>query len=131
MLYSLSPIRYQFAQVLGLDGCQTGSTAYRLPPGLDQINTPLDWRQWEAHLTEHPDGAYRNYIVTGNGFRIGFDFSQAPYLRNSRNNMQTAYERPDVIRNYLGKECGEGRVMGATGSGIISLRAHKSLRGYS
>ena len=54
---------------------------------------------------------------TGTTLSVGsetafFDYTQAPYLRSSRNSMQTAYERPDVIRNYLAKECSEGRVMG-------------------
>lgn len=100
--------------LLSLDECRTKSRAYMLPPGLVEINTPLNWTQWEECLADHPDSAYRNYLISGirDGFRIGFDYNLAPQLRNACSNMQTAIQRPEVIRKYLAEECSEGRVLG-------------------
>ena len=97
-----------------MDGCRPGPTAHRLSPSLQHVNTPLDWRRWSTYLAEHPDRAYRDYIVSGirDGFRIGFNYSQAPHIRSSHSNMQSALQRPEIVREYLAKECSEGRVLG-------------------
>ena len=98
--------------LLRLDECRSESRVYTL--GLTKIHTPLDWRQWDTCLADHPDSTYRNYLVNGlrDGFRIGFDYNLAPHLRSARSNMQTASQRPEVIREYLAEECSEGRVLG-------------------
>ena len=111
----LSKLGYRYIKdLLSLDECRTESRAYALPPGMEAINTPLDWRQWEVCLADHPDDLYRNYIIKGirDGFRIGFDYKLAPQLRSAHSNMQTATQRPEVIRTYLAEECSEGRVLG-------------------
>ena len=111
----LSKLGYRYMKdLLSLDECRTESRAYTLPPGMEAINTPLDWRQWEVCLADHPDDLYRNYITKGirDGFRIGFDYKRAPQLRSAHSNMQTATQRPEVIRTYLAEECSEGRVLG-------------------
>ena len=99
---------------LRLDECRINSRVYTLPPGLAKINTPLDWREWERCLLDHPDSSYRIYLVNGikNGFRIGFNYNLAPQLRSAHSNMQTALQRPEVIQEYLAEECSEGRVLG-------------------
>ena len=107
-------VGYQYMQdLLHFEQCQA-RTPIRLPPKLETINTPLDWRQWENCLTGHPDRAYREYLVSGirEGFRIGYNYDQGKPIRSSPSNMLSANEQQDVVSEYLAEECAEGRVMG-------------------
>lgn len=65
-------------------------------------------------MAGHPDRAYRDYLVSGirDGFRIGYDYSRASTIRSSPRNMLSTRERPEIVREYLGKECSERRVIG-------------------
>ena len=78
------------------------------------MNTPLDWRQWESCLAAHPERAYRDYLVDGirDGFRVGYDYSRSLAIRRSASNMLSAREKPEVVRDYLAKECADGRILG-------------------
>ena len=110
----LCTIEYRYTQdLLFFDGCRA-STLVKLPPALETINSPLDWAQWESCLVGHPDRAYREYLVNGirEGFRVGYDYSGGLAIRSSSSNMLSAREKPEVIREYLAKECSEGRVFG-------------------
>lgn len=88
------------------------SVPMRLPPRMEEVNSPLQWREWDQCLAEHPDQRFRSYIVNGIrfGFRVGYTYHHSP--RKSRQNMPSALQKPDVIRDYLAKECSEGRVLG-------------------
>ena len=84
-----------------------------LPQRLWPVNTPLNPRAWASHLQSHPDRAYVDYIVQGihHGFRLGFAYG-AVKLRSASRNMRSAEENPEVVEQYLAKECGLGRVVG-------------------
>ena len=74
---------------------------------------PLDWSTWAACLESHPDQEFAAYVVQGlkDGFRIGFDYANRTVKKASRN-MASALDHPEVVRQYLARECSEGRVLG-------------------
>ena len=82
-----------------------------LPPQMQTVHSPLQWQVWDRCLKDHPDQRFRRYIVEGikSGFRVGFN---GLHTRSASNNMLSAMEKPKVIRDYLAKECSEGRVLG-------------------
>ena len=53
-----------------------------------------------------------DYVVDGTRtyFRVGFDYSSHTCKKAARN-MRSALEKPEVVRDYLVKECAEGRVV--------------------
>ena len=75
------------------------------------ITTPLVWRRWSQALENHPDKAFRDYIVSGlkEGFRIGF---KGRKCRPAKTNMKSALEQPQVVSKYLWDKCATGRVVG-------------------
>ncbi len=81
---------------------------------LQEIITPLRWREWDHSLWNHQDQRFRKYIVDGirHGFRVGFNYEPALSVRSSSHNMVSASEHPEVIQGYLAEECSEGRVLG-------------------
>ena len=42
-----------------------------VPGWLKEVATPLVWREWQQELLEHPDQAFKDYVLIGiwNGFR--------------------------------------------------------------
>ena len=84
-----------------------------LPGVRKEVVTPLKWEAWNEWLISHPDQEYRRYIVTGlqKGFRIGFGYNRPKGCRKATSNMLSAMEKPEVVRDYLSKECAEGRVL--------------------
>ena len=64
-------------------------------------------------MRDHPDRRYASYVTAGlrEGFRIGFSYKKSKVKKASQN-MQSAYEHPEVVSDYLQKECKEGRVVG-------------------
>ena len=84
-------------------------------PGLrKEVVTPLRWETWDQCLLSHPDQEYRCYIVTGlqKGFRVGFGYNRLKACKKATSNMLSAMEKPEVVRDYLSKECAEGWVLG-------------------
>ena len=75
--------------------------------------TPLKWREWDEGLREHPDNTFASYVVSGirEGFRIGFDYQSHRY-KSAKRNMISATDHANVVRDYLAKECAEGRILG-------------------
>ena len=105
--------RYQYMDdLMGMDACRS-NTPTRLPEGMEQVESPLDWQEWDHCLAAHPDQQFRHYIVEGirRGFRVGFDARQGD-IRSSSNNMLSAREHPEIVNEYLARECGAGRVLG-------------------
>ena len=88
------------------------STTVRLPQYLNVINTLLQWTTWAAWLQHHPDRMLANYITQGlqEGFRIGLSGSLSSVRRASQN-MLSAIQNPEVVRDYLVRECMEGRII--------------------
>ena len=70
-------------------------------------------RVWEWYLRDHPDAAYRDYIIQGlqQGFRVGFQYGRC-HCTGASANMQSAVRQPEVIDEYLAREVRLGRVMG-------------------
>ena len=91
------------ADLLCLDLCR--GSGQSLPPCLSQISTPLNITAWFQALRHHPDRALARYLINGltHGFRIGFRLP-AP-LRSASRNMLSAQQHPEVVQEYLAKEC--------------------------
>jgi len=98
--------------LLAIDRC-CAELPKSIPRALTGRSTPLEWQVWASFLASHPDQRFANYIVSGikEGFRIGFDY-QGHRCEKARNNMQSAHEHPQVIRDYIAQECAEGRILG-------------------
>ena len=79
---------------------------------LSTISTPLRADKWSKALAAHPDHAFVRYVCNGIrfGFRIGFNRSSQ--LKSATTNMQSAFEHPEVISQYLQKERSLGRLLG-------------------
>ena len=94
-----------------LDRCHSNEAA-TLPGAITEIRTPLIAKAWENALQCHPDSDFKHYILSGitNGFRIGFNRRQQ--LRSSRRNMLSALNNPEIVEQYLGKECSLGHIAG-------------------
>ena len=93
---------------------QDGSSGrVKVSPALEGVRSPLQWEVWQEHLRSHPDRDYAEYLICGlrDGFRIGFDY-QGHKSRSSRENMRSAVERPEVVRECIEKECIAGRLLG-------------------
>ena len=100
---------YQYMEdLLALDGCRPRFPV-RGPTPMAAIRTPLKWEEWDRALGQHPDQRFRKYIVDGIrwGFRVGFDYSRT--CRKAKRNMASASQQPQVIADYLSKECAAGR----------------------
>lgn len=77
------------------------------------MTTPLPWRMWQTGLSQHPDRAFTDYVVSGirDGFRVGFDYAGRQCKRAAQN-MASTREHPQVVSEYLAGECAEGRILG-------------------
>ena len=92
-----------------------------LPDGAEQCTWsekgggyPIKMGKWDQCLLSHPDQEYWCDIVTGlqKGFRVGFGYNRLKACKKATSNMLSAMEKPEVVRDYLSKECAEGRVLG-------------------
>ena len=88
----------------------------RVLPALEEwsrVVCPMPCRVWEWYLRDHPDAAYRDYIIQGlqQGFRVGFQYGRC-HCTGTSANMQSAVRQPEVIDEYLAREVRLGRVMG-------------------
>lgn len=95
-----------------MDSCRR-APPIRLPPYANSIVSPLDWRQWQASLSRHPDKAFADFVVGGirDGFRVGYVGTPAD-CKKAPKNMRSAKEQRAVINAYLADECAEGRILG-------------------
>ena len=106
--------RYEGMEDLArLDACCPKGPDY-LSAQLGQVVTPLCWQAWDQALRGHPDNQFRRYIVKGirEGFRVGCTRSRTGSSETLVDNMPSAWANPEVIDDYLAKECGMGRVLG-------------------
>ena len=83
-------------------------------PTMQMANpSPLQWQDWGECLADHPDSRFVSYITNGirEGFRIGYDY-HSHRCKRVKGNMGSAAVHPDVVREYIAKECTEGRILG-------------------
>ncbi len=59
-----------------LDGKRPENRVLPAVPEWSHVESPRQPEVWEVALADHPDGAYRTYLVKGlcEGFRIGFGY---------------------------------------------------------
>ena len=113
--------KYRYTEdLLALQACKP-EIPLVIPSNLAIIQSPLSEKlgEWRRALEGHPDKLFSQYILVGlaKGFRVGFDYTQQckPAVRN----LTSAQENPTVVREYLQKECGLGRVAGPFEKGSI------------
>ena len=113
LFYLAGAITNQPSQDLWLlEGCRRGGK-FTIPAGLSASSSRLDWKVWQDLLSLYPDRLLADYVVQGlrDGFRVGFDYQRAR-TKKVMANMRSALEHPEVVRDYLTKECAEGRIFG-------------------
>ena len=109
--YSAGRYRYS-GDLAALHQCRS-ATPVRLLYSLDRIVTPLSWEAWLASLVHSPDHAFASWLITGiqGDFRIRYDYALGR-PKSLRRNLASALEKPQVIWEYLEKDCVEGWIMG-------------------
>ena len=77
--------------------------------------------EWVKQLADHPDRAFRDYIVSGisHRFRIGFKYDKCS-CRPAKANMPSAIENPSVVQAHLDVEVALGRVCGPVQSQLTN-----------
>ena len=103
-----------------LEARQSGLTSPTLPQ-LQRVSTPLRAEIWEELLASHPDPTFAQYIIHGirSGFRIG-PHGQGT-CRQTRRNLHSAYEHPEVIEAYLAREVQLGQIICLPPAATFSL----------
>ena len=91
-------------ELLRLQQC-TPARDIRLNPPLAEVNTPLQLPVWRKYLADHPDVAFRDYILEGiqEGFRVGYDY-QSHKCYPATGNLKSARENAEVVEAYIAKE---------------------------
>jgi len=87
---------------------------------LAEVNTPLQFSVWKKYLADHPDEAFRDYILEGiqQGFRVGFDY-QGNKCHPAAGNLKSARENAGVVEEYIAKEVAARRVVGPLTPGEV------------
>ena len=83
-----------------------------LPPQCLKVTTPLIVQYWSLALQQHPDREFVSYILEGlaYGFHVGLDPGDRSY--SCKDNMQSAYDNPKPVDDYLAVELAAGRIVG-------------------
>ena len=94
------------------------------------VATQLQPDAWENALRTHPDRAFGRFVVEGlcQGFRIGFN-RQTP-LQPALRNMQSALDHPEVIDNYLRKECTLGSMLGPIIPEVLAMLSESQINRF-
>ncbi len=110
MLAGWSSLYVYMADLLCLDACRP--VQGHQCKELSVIATPLCQQEWERSLARHPDSAFARYICSGlkDGFRVGY--SRNYPLKSTNHNMESATQHPEVVEEYLHKECALNRMLG-------------------
>ena len=118
--------RYIYMSDLKTLSCHTASPASSLPKLLSTVTTPLNVEAWRSELSDHPDQEFVGYLLDGiqHGFRIGFD-SEHHRCVSAKRNMMSALQNPEVVGEYLAKECRLGRIAGPITKGSCSLHINR------
>lgn len=98
----------------------------QVPQLLNEVRTTLVLACWQSQLSSHPDLDFVSYLLSGiaNGFRIGFNYNKYQH-RSAKRNMLSATQNPEVVREYLAKECASGRVVGPLERGSLPLQINR------
>ena len=85
----------------------------RVPSVLTAQSSSLRWEDWEEYLRNHPDRRFVDYLTQGiqEDFQIGYNYG-AHQCKKAKDNMRSAMEHPQVVHNYIARECAEGRILG-------------------
>ena len=87
---------------------------YPIAPAIAQVQSPLQpcLDQWHILLAHQPDQHLAEYILNGiqHGFRIGFNWGTP--LCSARWNIQSAYDHPEVVDEYIASELSKGHLVG-------------------
>lgn len=115
--YYIAAYRYKL-DLLALANCKQQQPPI-LPPFLTSITTPLNLAAWAQELENHPHQEVAQYLLQGisQGFRIGFNYPRK--CQSAKSNMKSAKENPQVIDEYLVKECSLGRIVGPLNPTIL------------
>lgn len=109
-----STYRYT-GDLLQLEQCVRGNLEHQLPTACTAMTSPLYEKssEWSQCLVSHPDAAFAAYIMTGitNGFRIGHSRAVSQ-LSTTPHNLMSAMVHPEIVQNYLDRECKAGRLTG-------------------
>ena len=111
---------YQYMDHLrALDSYRPNNRRLKPPDYLSQVVTPLKLEAWAQALAQHPDHAFRSYVLQGiaQGFRIGFNYN-AIATRSATSNMPSAYANPQPVSDYMETEIQAGRVIGPLRSDV-------------
>ena len=86
---------------------------------LGGVSTPLILSAWSEELRPHPDREFAGYLVNGinQGFRIG---SKGGQLQSAVDNMRSVATCPQVVDEYISKECGRGTMLGPLPSSMLA-----------
>ena len=110
---------YQYtADLLCLELCRTARLCPH--PLLQPVRTQLIPAAWGVALRDHPDKALARFLLRGltQGFRVGFH-PEAP-LRSASRNMLSALQHPEVVRDYLAKECTRQHKLGPFQPSVVA-----------
>ena len=82
--------------LLRLDRCRPQEPV-RLSPALEDVVTPLKWRECDWCLASHPDQRFREYVVGGirDGFCVGFDYAGS--CSPARGSMVSAKQHAAIV----------------------------------
>ena len=111
---------YQYMDHLrALDSYRPNNRRMKPPDYLSQVVTPLKLEAWAQALAQHPDHAFRSYVLQGiaQGFRIGFNYN-AIATCSATSNMPSAYANPQPVSDYMETEIKAGRVIGPLRSDV-------------
>ena len=107
-LSNLHSGHYQYIQdLLALE--QAGRTR-SLALSIGRAASPLHSQAWEAGLLSYSDQQFAQFLLRGirDGFHIGA--RELSGRQSSKRNLQSAYEHPQIIRDYLAREERLGRI---------------------
>ena len=107
-LSNLHSGRYQYTQ--DLLALEQAGRARSLALSIGRAASPLHPQAWEAGLLSYPDQQFAQFLLRGirDGFRIGA--RELGGRQSSKRNLQSAYEHPQIIRDYLAREESLGRI---------------------
>ena len=102
------------------------SVGIKVPSTATAVNTPLNVKNWQEALSDHPNRPLVEFFLCGisQGFRIGFK-QLANSLKSSKRNLSCALQHPETVEKYLTEEIAMGRVAGPFNQSLVP-HAHVS-----
>ena len=100
---------YAYTDDLSMLAMRRSPVPYLAVSGWDHIQCSMPVEAWAACLSDHPDRAYCDYLLSGvrEGFRIGYQQDQMCCWSTSAS-MQSAAVRSEVISSFLEAEVQAG-----------------------